>query len=30
VLDEDLGWYELEVPGGGRGWVYKRFLEPAP
>jgi Flp pilus assembly protein TadD len=30
VQDEELGWYELEIPNGPRGWIYKRWLEPAP
>ncbi|HMR33740.1 MAG TPA: tetratricopeptide repeat protein [Geminicoccaceae bacterium] len=29
VTGENLGWFQLEISGGRRGWVYKRFLEPA-
>jgi tetratricopeptide (TPR) repeat protein len=30
VRDEDKGWYELEFASGRRGWIYERWLTPAP
>ncbi len=29
VRGESKGWYDLEFDNGRRGWIYKRWLEPA-